>query len=460
MLIRNKCLNPVSLPFVSGSDLPIFRCGKCPNCLKHKASEMSVRVLRECKGRSVAFLTFTYEDRYLPFQVNRLRVDASSGEVLQTRSFLYDSRNQSSSALALRNLFFSSADYTTVFRFDKKVKRMIPVKRYKPLSLDRFSDEFVEVENFVDSSVSLELQPLEMVTHKEIYFTLDYNDIKRTLKRFRSKCDKDFSIYVVPEYGGAGYRPHFHALVIGLDYTDSHVLADCWRVGRGKNSHLMGDVQVKFLDASDPDAVGCISSYLVKYATKGQYDCPYIFSGNCSKPRCGISQNFGVGSIRDFNQLASQILRWDLYGRYIPSEIDSDFLNRIDPDALAAYRVVWVNELPYPVPRYLYQKIMSEKVYQTEIVYCPEYVKDRKYSWVAKPTKMVYKSTLLQKKVADSLLRRAIEDATRELEKAQALFKGSSDPFQSIDSYFRSNFPDLASYESEFRRSIEQDSVF
>ena len=56
----------------------VFRCGKCPACLRQKANELIVRSREEWQGRNVHFLTFTYRYDACPlFNVDWYFVDGN-----------------------------------------------------------------------------------------------------------------------------------------------------------------------------------------------------------------------------------------------------------------------------------------------------------------------------------------------------------------------------------------------
>ena len=79
--IVNRCLNPVAVPKVTGHDIAVFRCGKCPNCLRQKRNELCVRAYREFVGQKVVFLTFTYDDAHCPVYHYHADVDTETGEL-------------------------------------------------------------------------------------------------------------------------------------------------------------------------------------------------------------------------------------------------------------------------------------------------------------------------------------------------------------------------------------------
>ena len=121
MEVKNKCLSPVAVPRITGTTLPIFRCGKCPNCLKQKANELSVRAIREVGYRPLGWVTLTYDDANCPIQVSEDSVDMDTGEIVHVR----DSIVRDSS-------FFQRASFVWRKKWIKGQKRPVLVKRYLP----------------------------------------------------------------------------------------------------------------------------------------------------------------------------------------------------------------------------------------------------------------------------------------------------------------------------------------
>lgn len=56
----------------------------------------------------------------------------------------------------------------------------------------------------------------EYLTH----YTLDYTDFQKFMKKLRKKIDKPIRYMVCGEYGSHTYRPHYHAILFGLDFSD------------------------------------------------------------------------------------------------------------------------------------------------------------------------------------------------------------------------------------------------
>lgn len=83
MKISHRCLNLISLPRVTGSDVACIPCGQCSECLKRKGNELAVRLIRECMASKYCFLlTFTYDDSHLPILRTEEPINPQSGEFL------------------------------------------------------------------------------------------------------------------------------------------------------------------------------------------------------------------------------------------------------------------------------------------------------------------------------------------------------------------------------------------
>lgn len=406
--IRNICLEPVSVPRVSGTSLPIFRCGHCVNCLKQKANELAVRAFREFHGQSVAFLTFTYDNVHCPIQKLHYDIDTETGEILkESRSIVRDAS------------FFERAEYT-IHRNKKMYSR-----RYKPL----IECNSIDALNFMSMDI--------------LYPSVYYEDIKKLLKRFRQTFPKKLSHFIcVPEYGSLGYRPHYHFMCFGLDNTHLDYLAKHWD---------NGTVDVRYPRSSDFREIGKLSMYIAKYCTKGKFDCPYIRQGYCIKPRRSVSEHFGYGS--DFDRLKAVVLATE------QTKIDDPFfLNDCPPDLneytlqlLADRRSYNINGFHYPFPKYLLNKIFKKSIRVVSYDYLqrlykkgsPKYIKlhlkygDKfiipdgdKAKGIPKTYKVV--SSPLQNEVARYILVNLVSDSLREQRESYRNFQDLSLFFEKL----------------------------
>lgn len=321
---KHSCLRPRALRVSQG--IAVIPCGKCAECLKIRANELAVRVFREAQYRgNFFFLTLTYRDDMLPVQHNRFEVDVETGEY----RFLSSER-----AIQFR---------AAQFRDCAPYKR---VRNKKGVWCKRFQPYCYEVDGI----------------YNELYQTLDNEDVKKAFKSFRrwyerthDGCklsdDHPFSYLVVPEYGGASYRPHYHLAFLGLP---SHLVYEFARRWDSRFGHV--DVERVRMSADDSD-FSRVSSYLSKYASKGSFDCPFIAFGNCSKPHRLVSSGFGIGDPLDFDVRSDYWLCKDVYGSLDLRSSDVP----VSPELFASRRHYTIGKFNYPFPRYFKKRVFGIK---------------------------------------------------------------------------------------------------
>lgn len=397
MDIKNKCLDPIAVPKVTGTTLRILRCGKCVNCLRQRKNELMVRTFREFVGQSFAFLTFTYSDENCPIQVTRITTTKEG--VTNVVATLFRGSDTA---------FFQTAPF--IWKMNKDHKR---TKRYAPIVED--------IDNGFQTT----------------YFTTNYDDLKNAIKRFRIKHPRVLKQFIaVPEYGSVGYRPHYHMLVLGLSDKELKDLVSEWPYG-----HVAVDNGKNPVKANDPSR---ISNYIAKYCVKGKFDCPYIAKGYCRKPRRSVSKNYGLG--QDFEQLKKVLMCTQELGITSPW-LDLDLSER-QLSLLASRRKFTVNrDFNYVLPKYLVNKAFKKTIktvsaslkvksniypYEYQLRECSIRVpvpmsaedkekvqafKDLASSQSASVTVRYHSiSSPLQKKVANYTLARLVLDARRQLD--------------------------------------------
>lgn len=85
-----------------------------------------------------------------------------------------------------------------------------------------------------------------------IFLTLTYEDknttgnvskedLQKFFKRLRKKINEKIKYYAVGEYGTKTYRPHYHAIIMGLSSNDYSTIDSSWSLG----NILIGDVNEK-----------------------------------------------------------------------------------------------------------------------------------------------------------------------------------------------------------------------
>ena len=433
MNIINKCIDPISVPRVTGTTLRILRCGKCVNCIKQRKNELAVRTYREFVGQRIAFLTFTYDDDNCPIQVTHIDKEGNvSSDIVRGKD----------------TDFFQNAPFT--WRLNKDKKR---TKRYKPLIKDDDDGMYVH------------------------YFTVYYDDLKKAIKRFRIKhprCLKQF--IAVPEYGSVGYRPHYHMLLFGMDDSLLADLVNEWPYG-----HVDVD---NGSDPNKPNDPERISKYIAKYCVKGDFDCPYIKKSFCRKPRRSVSTNFGLGS--DFETLKKVHMCTDELG--ISSPWDEVELTDRQLSLLASRRAYMINGVPYPLPKYLVNKMFKRTI---KIITYKELQYDYIYPYKPKEVEVTRRfklplsaddkqviadiksnsplsfkvsyhteSSPLQNKVANYILSRLVSDARRTLQSNLKAFNDVSEVCESYRSNETSEKDLSERLQKDYQRQLECTSLY
>lgn len=463
-----RCLDPVQLPFFP--DGVTVRCGKCANCLRHRGNELAVRVYNQSlSGGYCHWITFTYRNESCPLVERTRVVDTWTGEILddgELKSSSYD-----------RESFFDEAPFE--WRWNRDHKR---TKRYHPLIIE---------------SPAFDLFGERFIYRREIYFSVDMSAFQRYMKCFRFLLDEStadsMKYCIVPEYGGVGYRPHFHAVFTGISLDELSPLLEIWRSEQGEDMRID---TVELHGKSDFESIGKISSYISKYACKGKYDCPYIISGNCRRPRRCSSIDFGFGDVSMFLRIMRHLLAFDVYGPYSafnPPEL-------VSPRLIASRRYWCIGDIPYPVPRLYIDKFFRRrnverkgfsryvttfnqhkcyKVFrfyryekfdgQTEKVLLKVPVVDfsgdctlSEYPiemcvFKAQKTRYVMESSPLQKEVTAIVLADLCANASRELESARLQIKNNG--FSSFDAASRSTeliyrYSAIRSFQTDLERSF------
>lgn len=430
MVIKNQCLCPISVPKVTGTTARILRCGWCPNCLKQKANELVVRTVREVEGKQIAFLTFTYRPEDCPIQITNFIAD-ENGEYVVKTSIERDSDKY----------FHNNAPFDWVT--NKNGKRS---KRYKPLCQ--------ELDNGLRFS----------------YYTVYFKDFQKMLKRYRIKHPGTLNTFIaVPEYGGLTYRPHYHILVVGLSELQINDLVAEWPYG---------DVDIDLCNREDrTNDPKKIASYISKYCNKGKYDCPYIREGKCIKPRRSISKNFGIGTLEQFKELKNNLLG----GSYCHTPDPwSNFDLPQSPKQLhylASQRKYLINNYPYPMPKYLINKVFKKTIKSVQyndsynqkrvaLFECPLSKLDKSRLQTIKEfdpnCKIRYHqvSSPLQKQITSVVLADLVVSALRQQEKDKRVYQSMGNIPQLVSDIQFDEKNTLQAVEKSFIQDLANTSIF
>lgn len=432
MQIKNQCLSPIALP----KQLPgryknykIFRCGKCPACLRQKANELIVRSREEWQGRNVHFLTFTYRYDTCPlFNVDWYFVDDK--KVVQ-KSWL--SRDTDL-------VFNSNAPF--ILKYDKKGNEF---RRYMPIMTT--SQDLISYNGVFQECTHVHYQ----------YWTIDSGDMQLLIKRFRKRFPGVLQSYIyVPEYGGLTYHPHYHLMTFGLN--EEHVVwfRENWPYGTvdidypGKHKKY-SNVPIYVQQEK-------ITRYVAKYCTKGKYDCPYIAEGLCIKPRRSVSQNFGIP---DIDKLRNYLCATDITKVDDPFFVDDcpPLLDDKCMKVLVSRRTWDINGFKYPVPKYFIDKVFRRSVYflgyrnvGKEFFSTLKNDPNKKYRYVK--TKQI--TSPLQKEIGHYILADLINDYDRKSQENTIDTASNLDTFslaRSIEVEQKNNFKVA---ELQFKTEIEE----
>lgn len=431
MIIKNKCICPISLPKVTGTTARILRCGWCPNCLRQKKNELVVRTVREVEGKRIAFLTFTYRPEDCPIQTTEYIVDKDTGEYKERKSILRDKDK----------LFHRLAPF--VWKTNKNGKRS---RRFQPI-----------------------MQETDFGFRYK-YYTLYYDDFQKMLKRYRIKHPDTLKTFIsVGEYGALTYRPHYHMLVVGLNESQINDLVSEWKYGE-----VYIDLCNNPKKPNDPKK---IASYVAKYCNKGKYDCPYISQGKCIKPRRNSSINFGLGSQEQFKELRNNLLGGEFCHCPDPWLTDDLPLSDKQLKYMASQRHYLINDYSYPMPKYLINKVFK-KTYKSVEYYdsannrcvaiyecpCSDAVKSRikELRKQGKIIKISYHqvSSPVQKQVARVILAELVSDAMRQQEQDKRLYAVcGKDTFDFSDTQ-NDEKNTLKDFEESFLSDLERNTLY
>lgn len=124
---------------------------------------------------------------------------------------------------------------------------------------------------------------------KKQELTLDYEDVKKFMKRLRKKFpDSSLKYFLCGEYGSHTFRPHYHAIIYNLPLLDNgkdfveyynKILADTWGLGHVTSS-VVTDARI---------------GYITKYIIKSDDDRKKYQETEIKRPKLLVSRGIGKG---------------------------------------------------------------------------------------------------------------------------------------------------------------------
>lgn len=205
-------------------------CGKCAECMKKKQNSIQIRCYNEAVKRgSMHFITFTYNNRALPFTRTLIEVNKESGEV---------------SVFGAPEVI--KVNEVPLFVYDAIMNDFDSVAKERMRSYDVLHE-------LSESSEDFEYYLRYMPSH-------DYRDIKALLKLARKwykltyKKDANFTYLVVPEFGEhSTRRPHYHCCLFGCPDVLAEFICRAWKYGLYRPSAI----DRKILGLKEHWYVGC-----------------------------------------------------------------------------------------------------------------------------------------------------------------------------------------------------------
>lgn len=150
---------------------------------------------------------------------------------------------------------------------------------------NRFENLNSESSIFVTLTYDDENVPLT----KNQELTLDYEDVKKFMKRLRKKFpDSSLKYFLCGEYGSHTFRPHYHAIIYNLpllnngkDFVEYYnkILADTWGLGHVTSS-VVTDARI---------------GYITKYIIKSEDDRKKYQETEIKRPKLLVSRGIGKG---------------------------------------------------------------------------------------------------------------------------------------------------------------------
>lgn len=120
---------------------------------------------------------------------------------------------------------------------------------------------------------------------------LNYSDFQLFMKRLRKRYGKGIRYFVVGEYGDKGNRPHYHALLYGIDFSDDRILIRSNRSSPLFRSHILEKLWQKGF-CSIGNITNRSANYCARYTMKKLtvlYDNEY----NDYRPKLHCSKGIG-----------------------------------------------------------------------------------------------------------------------------------------------------------------------
>lgn len=292
--LATECFHPRKVTNKYTHETLFVRCGTCPSCLVHRSNIQCALISNMSSHFKYAyFFTLTYSDEFVPrvsLEVAE-RCDAES-EIdaymsdSDPRHLPYDdSRYQIAATYLPRSGCFRVHDSGRVRDFSETEESYQFLHTF---SGKEVRDLLVASNSRYDFARKCVVSPSIDECRNEVLVLNPYDQnlfFKRLRKLIAEKYDEKICYYLVSEYGGRTYRPHWHGILFfnsdALTSSICELLSKSWSYGRTDCSLSRGS------------AAGYVASYINSFV-----DLPDFFNRHKEiRPRSYHSKGLSVNSL-------------------------------------------------------------------------------------------------------------------------------------------------------------------
>ena len=384
------CLYPRTVPH-RGHDgrvdkVQVFPCGHCAECIKRKQNDYIQRMCMAAREYPTTwFFTFTFSNKAIPLLCKPLNIDEQCNLTPVGLECLKSKKKDELDEIYIDDDFCSMPVRDSWIKNCRKVRR---AGREVQLNDPYFYDGLYGIKYSCTA-------------------TLYNRTIQLIFKQFREFYRKvgislNWKAVVCGEYGTFGHRPHYHAVIFGLNVEQSKKLQLLWTDRYGRcDADLIPTVSS---DGKNHQAF--VARYVAKYMTKGSFEDDLVKHEYVYKPRVMTSSNL--------NQLSDEFVAWYtgkdfIFSQDLPISSYSDN----DLDRLIARHKLTVGSHQYNLGRSFKSKLFYTK---------------EKREQLNGEFKVYYKASNLSKALSLRLQSRALARSVSEFEQSTGLSLEDSSP--------------------------------
>lgn len=292
--LATECFHPRKVTNKYTHETLFVRCGTCPSCLVHRSNIQCALISNMSSHFKYAyFFTLTYSDEFIPRVslevVERCGAESEIDAYMpdsDPRHLPYDdSRYQIAATYLPRSGCFRVHDSGRVRDFSETEDTYQFLHTF---SGKEVRDLLVASNSRYDFARRCVVSPSIDECRNEVLVLNPYDQnlfFKRLRKLIAEKYDEKICYYLVSEYGGRTYRPHWHGILFfnsdALTSSICELVSKSWSYGRTDCSLSRGS------------AAGYVASYLNSFV-----DLPDFFNRHKEiKPRSYHSKGLSVNSL-------------------------------------------------------------------------------------------------------------------------------------------------------------------